>query len=38
LQGQIQIDIPKKGFLLEFLQKVDDWRVQVTANLRKWAA
>jgi hypothetical protein len=29
--AQIQIDIPKEGILLEFLQQVDDWRAQVTA-------
>jgi hypothetical protein len=32
LQAQIQIDIPEEGSLLEFLQQIDDWRVQVTAN------
>jgi hypothetical protein len=30
--AQIQIDIPKEGILLEFLEQIDDRRAQVTAN------
>jgi hypothetical protein len=33
--AQIQIDIPKEGILLEFLQKIDDWRIKVTVNYRE---